>query len=117
MTRIKINPDKIKLLDGFLKIYEQEIRVIHAIWLSWDLLSNEAKDICAEDFDKAIVAREAFLEEIALAKDSGAQMEHYEGQLKRADSILLQCELLAKDLYGLDVKKFLSIKEIKLIKK
>lgn len=117
MGKINIEQDKIILLNNLIKIYQQEINAIYAIGVSWEQLSDEAKDKCAEDFDKAIISRETFLEELIELKSLNCECEHYEFLLFTVDQILLQNSILVKDLYGLDVKSFLNVKTPKSVKK
>jgi hypothetical protein len=113
MTKPAITPDKAKLLDGLLDMYAQEIEAVYAIFVSWNQLKDAAKDKCSDDFDQALIARETLLEELADLRDAGITPEYYEIELGKVDSILLSYNAFVKDIYGLDAKSFLNVKQPK----
>jgi hypothetical protein len=108
-----IDSSKAKLLIDLLSIYQKEIEIIYAIGISWEQLKNEAKDKCAEDFDKALIARETLLEEVSELKDMGIKSDYYEYYLHSIDQILIEQSILVKEIYGLDIKSYLNVKQIK----
>jgi len=108
-----INASKIKLLEALLNEYRKEINLIHAINVSWKQLNDEAKGVCVEDFDQAIVARETLLEELADLRDAGFVPDQYEFSLFTIDQHLLEQNKKVKQMYGLDVNSFLVVKKPK----
>jgi hypothetical protein len=112
-----LSPEKLKLLNGLLNFYKQEIEAIYAINVSWKQLKDAAKDKCAEDFDQALIARETLLDELADLRDGGIVPNEHELQLYYVDQELVKHEDIIKSLYGLDVRSFLNIKPPKLLKK
>lgn len=116
MSKIAISAEKDNLLHGLIKIYRQEVMAIYAIGVSWEQLKDDAKDQCAEDFDKAIIARETFIEEVLELKHNGAKVNSYETYVYDVDQLLLEYDDLVKELYGLDVKLFLNVKSKALLK-
>ncbi len=116
MAKGAIGADKSKFLDDILCIYKNEIEAIYAIGITWSQLKDEAKDKCAEDFDQAIVAREAMLEEMLYLKDAGSKVDVFESKLNAVDQMLLSYHKVVKEIYGLDVKAFLNIKPKGLLK-
>lgn len=113
MTKQIITANKEKLLNSLLSIYTQETKAVYGIYITWDQLKDEAKDRCSEDFDQALIARETLLEEILELKDAGIRSEEFEIGLKNIDNILLKYSIWIKEIYGLDVKLFLNVKQVK----
>lgn len=113
MTKPAIAAEKAKMLKGLLDMYAQEVDAVYPIYISWEQLKEAAQDKCAEDFDQALIARETLLEELAELKDAGIKPEHYETELSNADSSLLYYAGWVKEIYGLDVKSFLNVKQPK----
>lgn len=113
-----IGSEKIKFLDELLNVYRAEINAIYAIAITWNQLKDTAKDVCANDFDQALIARETFLEELYTLRDNTNKnkISYYEDLLKETDQLLLAQGSVVRELYGLDVKSFLSIKNDKLLK-
>ena len=101
--------DKASLLESLLNVYRKEVDVIYAVSTSWAQLKEEAKVQCADDFDQAIIAREALLEELADLRDSGVIPEQYEFLLFNVDQHLLDQNALVREIYGLDVYDFLNV--------
>lgn len=110
---IKLNVDKKIFLDKLLSIYTEEVEVIHAIGAVWKQLKDKAQDQCAEDFDKALIARETLLEEMIRLKNEEIKCDEYDFLLHSVDQALLKNHAIAKELYGMDVKSFLNIKQPK----
>jgi len=113
MSDKTISTSKIKLLEALLNVYRKEVEIVYAVNVSWDQLKDEAKNICAEDFDKAINARECLLEELADLKDAGTEAGQYEFSLFTIDQHLLDQNSMVKEIYGLDVHSFLNVKKPK----
>ncbi len=113
MVKHIISTDKIKLLDELVQIYKYEIDAIYAIGIVWTQLSDKAKNKCAEDFDQAIIARETLLEELAQIKEVGNKLEGFDVKLSNVDKTLLLYNKVVKEIYGLDVKAFLNVKQPK----
>jgi len=109
----EISPSKLKLLESLLSIYRKEVEVIYAVNITWDQLKDEAKNKCVEDFDQAIIAREALLEEIADLKDAGLSPRDFEFHLFNIDQHLLDQNSIVREIYGLDVYSFINVKKPK----
>ena len=112
----QISPDKAELLDALLNVYKAEVEVVYAVSVSWDQLKEEAKTKCVEDFDQAIVAREALLEELADLRDAGIIPNKHEFSLYTVDQHLLEQNVIVREIYGLDVNSFLNVKKPKTTK-
>lgn len=110
MSEKTISDDKIKLLNSLLDLYKNEVEVIYAINISWDLLTDEAKSKCVEDFDQAIIARETLQEELAELRAEGIIPHKYEFTLFNVDQYLLELNSIVKDLYGLDARDYIHVK-------
>lgn len=113
----KPTADKAKLLTGLLNVYADEVKAIYAIYFAWNQLKTDAQDKCIEDFDQALVARESLFEELADLKDASVDTKEWDEAIKVADELLLEQAKIVKEVYGLDVKAFLNIKQPKLLKK
>lgn len=113
----KLTSEKANFLEELLVIYKQEVHVLYAVAAAWNKLQERAKDICAEDFDKSIIARETLLEELDALRSLGIKIETYENALFETDQILLKYSGIAKELYGMDVKVFLTSKVLPKSKK
>src|SRR5271170_3935324 len=111
MAKTNINVDQIEMLEGLLRIYKSEVEAIHGIGITWTQLAEEAKDRCSEDFDEAITAREAYLEELLRLQDSDIKIDLFEKRLAYVDQLLFEHSKVLKEIYGLDVKAYLSIKK------
>jgi hypothetical protein len=108
----KLTIEKTKLLENLFNIYRKEVNAIHAINAVWKQLKDKAKDKCAEDFDKALIARETILEELLEFKTDGIKVDQYDAELFAIDQLLLDMSTIAKLLYGMDVKVFLGVKAL-----
>lgn len=109
----KLSPSKLEMLEALLNIYRKEVEVIYAVNATWEQLREEAKNQCVEDFDQAIIAREALLEEIADLKDAGGDVKQFEFHLFNVDRHLLDQNTIVREIYGLDVNSFLNVKKPK----
>lgn len=98
-----ISEEKLLELRSLLLIYRREVEALVGVNHIWRQLSNKAKDVCAKDFDQAISAREELLEELSECK-------HLETKtmLNEVDMELLDNAKIAMDLYGFEVKSYLS---------
>lgn len=116
MDQTFVDADKARFLESLLNVYRKEVEVIYAISISWEQLKDEAKDQCVEDFDQAIIAREALIEELTELKDAGLAPEQLEFALFNVDQHLLDQHSLVRDIYGLDVHAFLNVKKPKALR-
>jgi transposase len=98
-----VSAEKIVELRALLITYRKEIDALIGLHHTWRHLSDKAKKVCAKDFDEAIVAREALLEELHRCK-------HLETKtmLNEVDMGLMDNAKIASDLYGFDAKAYLS---------
>jgi len=107
---------KKKFLDELIYIYRVEVNALYGIDASWGQLKSAAQNICADDFDKALIARETLLEEINELKRNDEDPEIYEEQLKGLDDVLLNSATILKKLYAFDIYTYLNITPPKLLK-
>lgn len=106
----KVSTEKKKVLAALLKIYKDEIDAIYGIAITWNKLTDKAKDKCIEDFDQAIIARETFLDEIIMVKIKDDIIEDFEDNLSNIDKKLLKYNKVVKELYQFDSKTYLNAK-------
>lgn len=109
----KINLDKAKLLNELLDLYKNEIYAIYAVGATWKQLKEAAKNVCADDFDKALIARETALEELLELQENDFKIDYYQNYILSIDNELLRNDKIVKEIYGLDVKAFLNIENPK----
>lgn len=109
----KINAEKKEFVEGLVRMYNVEVEATYAVWAAWKLLKDDAKNKCADDFDNALIARETILEEVAEMKNDGITTTALESSVSKIDQKLIELTPQVREIYGLDVKSLLNIRQPK----
>jgi hypothetical protein len=103
MARATISEEKLTELRSLLSMYKKEVCALHGVSHAWKKLSTKARDVCAKDFDEAIIAREELLEELFKYKNLDLKTV-----LNEVDELLLDRAKMVMDIYRFDVKSYLN---------
>lgn len=106
MAKAKMTDEKEIELKSLLSAYKTEVYALEGVKAVWRQLPNKSRDICAKDFDEAIVARETALEQINKYKSLELKTI-----LNEIDEMLSGRAKMASELYGFKVASYLKNNE------